>query len=122
MKLEQVLEHYQQEKVKQINERIPALLTPLFVACQQPAPKVVGMDEVRELSLHDMHVMLDIRTSQWQAQAEQLLAGTGLSVADWYGIAAAILSGGTPVMSAMTQQALVERGVLKIRVAFGAGA
>lgn len=122
LKLEQVLEHYQQEKVQQVNERIPALLTPLFVACQQPAPKVVGMDEVRELSLHDMHVMLDIRTSQWQAQAEQLLAGTGLSVADWYGIAAAILAGEKPVMSATTQQALVERGILKIRVAFGVGA
>ncbi len=122
LKLEQAIEQYQQKKVQQLNDRIPELLTPLFRACGQPAPEKINLNAVQALNLHDMQVTLDVRASQWQKQAEQLLQGTGLSVGGWYKIAEAIQSGKTPTMSADTQKMLVNKGILRIQVAFGAEA
>jgi len=74
------------------------------------------------LSLHDLGMDLAARRHQWEQGAATVLEGSGMTVTEWIPLAKAILAGGNPSIDGATQDALVKKGVLKVKLAFGAGA
>ena len=50
---------------------------------------------------------------------EALLAGTGVSLGRWQAIATAILEKKDPGLSPEEQKSLVDKGILRVKVAFG---
>ena len=104
------------------NAGLRLLLTPLFRACGKPEPPALGMPEVVSLSLHDLNVEIDLRRQQWTGHAETLLAGTGITVPRRCEIAGELLDDRRSSLSAQERQALVDKGILRVRLAFGGAA
>jgi hypothetical protein len=118
-KIENTILSHRETLVSQINERYLPVLTPLFGACNEAAPAAISLTSVSLLPLHDLHVTVDVQQSQWEAKATQLLSGTGLDLASWQDLAKAIAEGKSPALSPPTQDALVAKGILKMRLYFG---
>lgn len=121
LKIENAVQAYQSTKVSELNELLPAL-EPLYAAANQPAPARVAVEQVATLSLHDLELELAARQHQWEQTGAQVLEGSGMTMAEWMPLAKAILSGASPSIDVNTQEALVNKGVLKVKLAFGVSA
>lgn len=121
-KIENSIQGHRETLVAALNEHYGPILTPLFVACNEDAPEAVALTAVSSLSLHDLQITLDARRTQWENKAAQLLSGTGLDYAAWQSVASAIAAGKNPVLNPPLQEALVNKGILKMQLYFGAGA
>ncbi|MNL89233.1 hypothetical protein D3C87_2194280 [compost metagenome] len=65
---------------------------------------------------------IDVQQSQWENKANQFLSGTGLDFASWQGLATAIAEGKNPTLSPPAQDALVAKGILRMKLYFGGDA
>ena len=74
------------------------------------------------MSLHDLQMTIDVQQSQWENKANQLLSGTDLDFASWQGVVTAIAEGKNPALSPPAQEALVAKGILKMKLYFGGDA
>ncbi|MFM8443395.1 MAG: hypothetical protein ACKN9W_08650 [Methylococcus sp.] len=122
MKIENTIQAYREARVTELNDQYLPALGPLFIACQEEPPEAVALSAVSALSLHDQRMTLDVRRSQWENKAKQLLSGTGLDQAGWQALASAINKGENPVLAPAIQEALISKGILKMRLYFGGGA
>src|SRR5207245_197765 len=116
------IQSHRETLVSALNEQYAPMLTPLFVACKEAAPEAVALPAVSALSLHDLQMTLDARRTQWENKAAQLLSGTGLDYAAWQQLASAIAEGKNPTLAPSVQEALVNKGILKMQLYFGGGA
>lgn len=121
-KIENAIQSHRETLVSVLNEQYGPVLTPLFVACNEAAPEAVTLSSVSALSLHDLQITLDARRTQWENKATQLLSGTGLNYAAWQQLASAITEGKNPTLAPSVQEALVNKGILKMQLYFGGGA
>lgn len=121
-KIENTIMSHRGTLVAQTNERYLPVLMPLFGACNEAAPTAISLSGVSLLTLHDLHVTIDVQQSQWEARATQLLSGTGLDFESWQGVAKAIAEGRSPVLPPSAQEALVSKGILKMKLYFGGDA
>jgi hypothetical protein len=119
LKHENTLKIYRKEKLDALNSDLRPLVNPLLKATGKVNIESVSEEDVAGLSLHDFSVELDIRGIQWRKQAESLLDGTSISVQRWKAIAGDLLKGKQPDISIEEQAALVTKGILKVKVAFG---
>jgi hypothetical protein len=121
LKIENVIQAYQSTKVSELNELLPAL-EPLYAAANEPAPSRVAVEQIATLSLHDLGLELAARRHQWEQMSAKALEGSGMTMVEWIPLAKAILAGVSPSIDVNTQAVLVNKGVLKVRLAFGVGA
>jgi hypothetical protein len=121
-KIENAIQVHREALVGALNEQYLPVLTPLFVACKEDAPQALALNGVSAFSLHELQMMLDARRSQWENKASQLLNGTGLDYAAWQSVASAIAEGKNPMLTPSVQEALVNKGILKMQLYFGGGA
>jgi hypothetical protein len=121
LQIENAVQAYQSAKVAELNELRPAL-EPLYAAAGATAPVHVAVDQIATLSLHDLGMDLAARRHQWEQGAATVLEGSGMTVTEWIPLAEAILVGDNPSIDGATQDTLVKKGVLKVKLAFGAGA
>ncbi len=121
-KIENTILSHRETLVSQTNEHYLPVLTPLFGACNEVAPAAISLSDVSDLSLHDLQVTIDVQQSQWESTATQLLAGTDLNFSDWVSLAGAIAEGKSPPLSQHAQEALVAKGILKMKLYFGGAA
>lgn len=70
-------------------------------------------------SLHNMQIELDALLLQWEKEVSVLLEGTGLDLPAWKTLARKIADGSNPELPPHTQQELVKRGILKMKLSFG---
>lgn len=118
-KIDYAIKAYKETKILKINVCLP-LLEPLFCACGSVTPEPVTVQQLEDLSLADVGVLIDVNESQWQQEAEKLLADTELSFMDWQDVAKAILEEQEPSITEQQRQQLVSKGILKMRLTFGA--
>ncbi len=121
-KIENTILSHRETVVSQLNDRYLPVLQPLFSACNEAAPTAISLSNVSAFSLHDLHVMVDVQQAQWEAKVTQLLSGTGLDFAGWQNLATAIAEGKSPALSQPAQEALVAKGILKMKLYFGGDA
>lgn len=121
-KIENTILLHRETLVSQTNERYLPVLTPLFGACNEVSPAAISLTSVSALSLHDLQVTIDVQQSQWEIKATRLLSGTGLNFSDWVSLAKAIAEGKSPPLSQHVQEALVAKGILKMKLYFGGDA
>ena len=121
-KIENTILSHRETVVSQTNDRYLPVLIPLFSACNEATPAAISLSSVFPLSLHDLHVTIDVQQAQWEAKATQLLSGTGLDFAGWQDLAKAIAEGKSPALSQPAQEALVAKGILKMKLYFGGDA
>ena len=118
LQIENAVQTYQSAKVADLNELRPAL-EPLYAAAGVSAPIHLGVDQISALSLHDLGLDLAARRHLWEQGAAPVLSGTGMDVSEWVPLAKAILTNASPTIDAATQDALVKKGILKVKLAFG---
>ncbi len=118
-KIENTILSHRETLVSQTNERYLPVLTPLFGACNETVPAAINPASVSTLSLHDLRMTIDVQQSQWENKANQFLSGTGLDFASWQGLAMAIAEGKNPTLSTPTQDALIAKGILRMKLYFG---
>lgn len=121
-KIENAIQQYREALVTALNEQHLPVLTPLFVACKEDAPEPVVLSAVSTLNLHNLQMMRDARCLQWENKATQLLSGTGLDYATWQPLAKAIAEGKSLTLTSTVQEALVDKGILKMKLYFGGDA
>lgn len=121
-KIENAIQAHRETLVSALNEQYAPVLKPLFVACKEPAPEAIALTAMSALSLHDLQITLDARRTQWESKAAQLLRGSGLDYAAWQQLASAIAEGKNPSLAPAVQEALVNKGILKMQLYFGGGA
>jgi hypothetical protein len=121
-KIENAIQSYRVSLVTTLNTQYVPALTPLFVACKEAAPEPVALSAVSTLSLHDLQMTLDVRSTHWENKATLLLSGTELDYTAWQALAKAIAEGKSPTLEPSVQEALVKKGILKMQLYFGAGA
>jgi hypothetical protein len=121
-KIENTILSHRETVVSQSNERYLPVLMPLFSACNEATPAAMSLSSASQLSLHDLHVTIDVQQAQWETKASQLLSGTGLDFAGWQDLAKTIADGRSPALSQPVQEALVTKGILKMKLYFGGDA
>ncbi|WP_421199598.1 hypothetical protein [Aeromonas enteropelogenes] len=121
-KIDNTILSHRETLVSQTNDRYLPVLMPLFAACNEAAPTAISLSSLYPLSLHDLHVTIDVQQAQWEAKATQLLSGTGLDFKGWEELAKVIAEGKSPVLSQTAQEALVAKGILKMKLYFGGNA
>ena len=120
-KIENAIQVHRENALGEHNQRYVPVLSPLFVACKALAPKLVQLATVVQLSLHELQMSLDVQGMDWEKQANALLSGTGLDHAAWQQLAADIAAGNNPTLAPAVQEALINKGILKMRLSFGNG-
>jgi hypothetical protein len=120
-KIENAIQAYRVSKLAAVNDEVPQTLLPLFLACSEPAPQPIDLDQIKDLSLHDTQMYLDAQSLKWVKRVNQLLSGTGLDAAAWRELAIVIAAGGNPAIDVTVQDRLVGKGILKVRLSFGGG-
>ncbi|MCK5664613.1 MAG: hypothetical protein KAI17_14070, partial [Thiotrichaceae bacterium] len=74
LKIENAVESYRDQQLATLNSDLRPLIEPLFLACHEAIPAPLQLSDVRDLSLHDMHVSIDIQQQQWEKKSEELLS------------------------------------------------
>lgn len=120
-KIENAIASHGESHVNALHEAYLPVLTPLFLACHEAAPRPLAKQELTSLSLHELQITLDARRMQWENKASQLLVGTGLDFAGWQTLANAIEQGRKPSLTPEVQAALIAKGILKMQLYFGRG-
>jgi hypothetical protein len=121
-KVENSILSHRETLVRRTNERYIPVLTRLFGACNEGLPAAISLTSVLAMTLHDLQMTIDVQQSQWENKANQLLSGTDLDFASWQDVAKAIAEGKNPALSPPAQEALVAKGILKMKLYFGGDA
>lgn len=116
---ENIIARYRAQQLQKINTGLRPLINPLLKALGHPSIDPISENDVRGYSLHDLAVELDLRNQQWQSRAETLLQGTGISFSRWCEVAQSLIANQQPALSAQEQQALVDKGILRVQITFG---
>jgi len=119
---ENTIARYRSQKLDKINTALRPLINPLLKAMGHPLIDLISEKDIQGYSLHDLEVELDLRNQQWKSRAETLLQGTGLSFSRWCEIAKDLLANSQPSLSVEEQQALIDRGILRVQITFGSAA
>ena len=118
LKVSNAVREYQSQVLATLNEDLP-LLNPLFTAIGAAQPNTLQLNDVAEKSLHDLVLDVDVIRYQREQTAQTALAGSGLDMAAWRVLAKGIRAGAAVSLAAASQQVLVDKGVLKVQLAFG---
>ncbi len=110
---------YKKNKIDTLNSDLRPFINPLLKALGETQIEQVSQEDLKGLSLHEFNVELDIRSIHWRKKTESLLDGTDISIERWKVIAEGLLKGQQPEISVEEQTALVNKGILKVKVAFG---
>ncbi|HAT8656785.1 hypothetical protein [Legionella pneumophila] len=116
---ENALNRYRQEKLNHTNTQLRPLINPLLRAKGLEEIKAISEEDIKDLSLHDLNIGLDIYLQQWKSQAQEALSGTSVSLERWCQIAEDLLKNQSPQLSDDEQKLLVNEGILKIQLTFG---
>ena len=117
--IENAISAYRDDKVRRFNGGLRRLVEPLLCAVGDGPVPPLGVDAVRQLSLHDLNVDLDLRVRALEQRATAALAGTGVDRDRWCSIAADMFQGRDPGLTRDELAALVERDILRQRISFG---
>ena len=120
--IENAISAYRDDKLRGFNGGPRRLVEPLLCAVGDGPVPPLGVDAVKHLSLHDLNVELDLRVRALEQRATAALAGTGVDLGRWCNIAADLLQSQDPRLSRDELTALIERGILRQRISFGADA
>ncbi len=118
---ENIIVRYRNQQLEKVNTELRPLINPLLSAMGESKIDPITDKDVQGYTLHDLAVELDLRNQQWQHRAEALLQGTGIPFSRWCDIARSLLARQQPDLSAQEQQALVDKGILKVQITFGGG-
>ena len=116
---ENTLSRYRKMKLDAVNAGLRPWVSPLLTAVGESPIDAISNADTDDLSLHDLGVELDIRQQQWRTKAEAVLAGTGIGIDRWRVISLELLENRQPELSVEEQQAMVDKGILKVQVTFG---
>jgi hypothetical protein len=121
-RIENAISGYRDAKLLAFNRGLRRRVEPLLNAVGDGPVPLLGSDAVKDLSLHDLNVELDLKQRGLAARASRALAGTGVDLARWCDIAEDMLAGREPALGGDELKALVARGILRQRISFGADA
>ena len=119
---ENLIARYRAQQLDNLNTGLRRVINPLLKALGQATIERITESDVAGYSLHDLAVEVDLRNQQWQRHAESLLQGTGISFPRWCDIARSLIDNQQPTLSSQEQQALVDKGILRVQITFGGGA
>ncbi|MCG7584798.1 hypothetical protein [Photobacterium sp. OFAV2-7] len=117
--VETAISRYRIDLLESANTQLRPQIAPLMKAMNQPPVEVISLDHIKHLPLHELIVELDCRHQHWRDLAQSALSGTGITVERWSAIADELLARQQPTLSAEEQQALVNKGILKLQFTFG---
>ncbi|GAA0655840.1 hypothetical protein [Rheinheimera tangshanensis] len=118
--IESNLSKVKRKAIEQVNSLLP-LLQPLLESQQQHIPEALTQDDVTRLGVSELNMLCDKTLADWQKQGENLLQGTSLTLAQWQQVYDAISQNQEPVLTPEQQQALVDKGIVKMRLTFAKG-
>ncbi|ACN17954.1 conserved hypothetical protein [Desulforapulum autotrophicum HRM2] len=117
--IELKIDAYQRKQMKRANSEFVEQLKPLFKASRNRDIPLMQDAETAGLTLLEIEMAVNVRLDNLHKQASDILNGTGVTVERWLDIARLLLSGNEPGLSVEEQTALVNRGFLRVKVAFG---
>ena len=120
LKIEERLNQVKRNAIGKVNSWLPEL-KPLFTSQKQSEPVALTFNDVATLSVSELQLICDKTLSNWQNQGEQILESTGLTLTDWRSVYQALSQGQEPILTPAQQQALVDKGILKMRLTFATG-
>lgn len=120
LKIEERLNQVKRTAIEQVNTWLP-ILKPLLASQRQAESSPLTMNDVIRLSISELHLVCDKTLANWQSQGEQILKGTGVMLNDWRAVYQALTQNQEPTLTPAQQQALVDKGILKMRLTFAAG-
>lgn len=117
LKIEERLNQVKREAIEQVNFWAP-VLKPLLSQEQQAKLALLTLSDVQALGLSELHMVCEKTLHDWQQLAMPVLSGTGLSLSEWQAAYTALTANQEPSFTAAQQQALVDKGILKMRLTF----
>jgi hypothetical protein len=117
--LDKIENHLTQEKRERTEELANYLskFSPLFKS-QHEQMSVRSELANNELTINEFQLLCDTTLKSCQDKAQTILAGTGLTLADWQQIYEDLNTNQMPNLTREQQQALVDKGILKMRLMF----
>jgi len=116
---ENTIDRYRNKQLDKLNTELRPLVNPLLHAMAEEKIEPLTEHDIQGYALHDLNVELDLRNQLWQNRAEALLQGTDINFSRWCEIAQALTQSQQPALTAKEQQALVDKGILRVQIAFG---
>ena len=116
-KIKDRLNAFKNKQLTEVNGWLP-VIRPLLQAKEQVVPIELMLRSTEDLSLSEVQMLCDQTTQQWQQQAQQALVGTEVDIAAWRSIYQSLSEDQEPLISASQREALVNAGVLKMRLTF----
>lgn len=113
------IDAYQRDQIKRANSEFVEQLKPLFKSFGKEEVPLMQDYEIAGLTLLEIEMAVNVRLDNLRKQAAEILEGTGVTVERWLEIARLLLKGEEPGLSAGEQTTLVNKGFLKVKVAFG---
>ncbi len=110
---------WQREQIKRANSEFVELLKPLFKASHNRDIPLMQDYGIAGLTLLEIEMAVNARLENLHQQASEILKGTGVTVERWVEIAGLLSGDKDPGLSIEEQTALVNRGLLRVKVAFG---
>ena len=120
LQIEERLNQVKRSAIQQVNNWLP-VLKPLLASQQQPLPAELTITDVAKLGVSELVMVCDKTLSDWQSQAEAILQGTGLTLAQWQRVYQALSQNLEPELAPEQQQSLVDKGIVKMRLTFATG-
>ncbi|HAE8194411.1 TPA: hypothetical protein ACPWZ0_001291 [Salmonella enterica subsp. enterica serovar Vietnam] len=117
LKMEERLNEVKRDAINQVNAWLP-VLKPLFLSQQQDEPVALRFIDVETLRVSDVRLLCEKTIQNWCGKGEQLLDGTDVSLAIWQDTYLALSQNREPNITHAQQQALVTKGILKMRLTF----
>ena len=111
------IDDYQNKKLELANGEIIEQLNPLLKAMGKSEIPLMTHTELDDLTLVEVEMAVNTRIASLTKQAEALLTDSGVAVSRWREIATALLNNQEPNLSIDEQTALVNKGILKVKVA-----
>ncbi|MEC8012395.1 MAG: hypothetical protein VX185_16695 [Pseudomonadota bacterium] len=117
LKIDERLNQFKRNGIEQVNQWLP-ILKPLLVSQQQSMPAELRFADVMTLGVSELSMMCDRTLHQWKSLGESALEGTGLTLSEWQSVYEALSGNQEPVLTMVQQQALVDKGIVKMRLTF----
>ncbi len=111
------LEAVKSRAVSRVNELLP-MLRPLLRSQDQDSPVELKFSDVETLSLNELQLLSEKTIEQWTQVAGSVLEGTDVDLATWQDIFTAVNSQHEPQLTDTQRTALVQKGILKMRLTF----
>ncbi|QTA78692.1 Uncharacterized protein dnl_09220 [Desulfonema limicola] len=123
-KIENRIDTYRKNRLVNANGDLLLLFNPLFSACGKSPVLQMSMDEIKNDTLHNLNVKIDLREQNILKKAETLLkpiniSPVNISIDRWKEIAREIINNRSPELSPDEHKALVDKKIIRVRYAFG---